>query len=211
METDDIHKTPPIPPPLQTPTKTGTIPKTSTLNATNNRPPPNGQRNDKAKQDYLYTDKDDGPFRVYVELKDSDHQKTINKISVGRMLRKIFGVTNNVTEIKNAGKKKVLVYVSSFSAANRLVQNSVVDSYGYKAYIAKHLVSVTGVVAGIPTDLSNEEIMQDLHCLVPVMDVYRFHRFVNNAKIPSTRVSVTFRANKLPELVKLALQLLHQS
>lgn len=76
------------------------------------------------------------------------------------MLCKIFEVTNNVTKIKNAGKKKVLVYVSSFLAANKLVQNNVLDSYGHKSYIAKQLVSVTGIVAGIPTDLSNEEIMQ---------------------------------------------------
>lgn len=201
METDDIEKPPPIPPPLHLPSTSGTVPKTA--KGTSNELPPTGQQNDKPKQDYLYTDKDEGPFRVYVELNDSDQQKSINKISVGRMLRKVFGITNHVTEIKNAGRKKVLVYTNTFTAANRLVQNNVVGSYGYKAYIAKHLVSVTGVIAGIPTDLSDEEIMQDLHSLVPVMEVYRFHRFVNNAKIPSTRVSVTFRASKLPELVKL--------
>lgn len=203
MEVDDLQE--PKPPTPQNGTSTTEIPTTSTGNGstTGNTSPLTQNGNEKPKQDYYYNEKDGGPFRVYVELNNADPKISINKISVGRMLRKVFGASKHVTEIKNAGKRKVLVYLNSFPAANRLVLNTVVTAHGYKAYIAKHLVSVTGVISGIPTDVSTDEILQDLHSLVPITDVYRFQRYVNGAKIPSTRVSVTFRSNKLPELVKL--------
>lgn len=204
METDDLPPPhPPIPPPKPSPSTNDTSP---TPPGTNNGTPLT-QGTGNQRQDYLYNDKDTGPFRVYVELKDTDsqadRQKSINKVSVGRMLSRIFGVSKLVTEIKNAGKKKVLVYLSEFSAANRVVQNSIIGTYGYKAYVAKHLVAVTGVIPDIPTDVSEEEIKRDLHSLLPIMDVYRLHRFVNGVKAPSTRVSITFRSQKLPEVVKL--------
>lgn len=66
--------------------------------------------------DYTYTTKDNGPFRVYVEPLIKQHKSSVNKIAVGRMLKKIFGVERHVTEIKNAGRQKVLVYLNNFTA-----------------------------------------------------------------------------------------------
>ncbi|XP_065087632.1 uncharacterized protein LOC135709261 [Ochlerotatus camptorhynchus] len=48
-----------------------------------------------------------------------------------------------------------------------------------------------------------KEIKENMQCLVRILDVNRLHRFVDNVKTASNRISVTFRTSKLPEEVKL--------
>ncbi|XP_058834495.1 uncharacterized protein LOC131691840 [Topomyia yanbarensis] len=87
--------------------------------------------------------------------------------------------------------------------ANLIVNNEKMKEDGYRAYIPRHVVCISGVLAGIPTNIDTEEILKEIDCNVPVVGVNRLTRFEEGKKIPINRVSVTFRANTLPEKLRL--------
>ncbi|XP_058821795.1 uncharacterized protein LOC131683653 [Topomyia yanbarensis] len=152
------------------------------------------------KENYLYTVQDDGPYRIYVE---SANAEKINKFSLGSVIRKMDKYRHHVIELKYLGRNKIIVFMNSYKKANLFVGDERVKECGYKAYIPRHLLCVTGVLAGIPTDISVEEIKQEIECDYQVVDVYRLNQFVEGRSRPTNRVSVTFRAKQLPEKVKL--------
>ncbi|XP_055522794.1 uncharacterized protein LOC129716976 [Wyeomyia smithii] len=110
---------------------------------------------------------------------------------------------NHVIDLKYLGRNKIIVFLNSYTKANLFVEDKKLEKLGYKVYVPRHLCCVTGVLAGIPTDIDIREIKAEIECDCQVVDVYRFNRFRNGIKEPTTRVSVTFRANQLPEMVKL--------
>ncbi|XP_062703499.1 uncharacterized protein LOC134285957 [Aedes albopictus] len=163
-----------------------------------------GANNGQKKVNYQYEHGDQGPFRVIVELIDTqDGRVKINKLSLACTLRKMPLYKTHVTEMKQVGRNKLMVYFNNYQIANRLTTDEHLKDKNYRAYIPRHLVSVTGVIAGVPLDISAEEIMDELECEYPVMAVYRMNRHVNGKKEPTMRLSVTFRAAKLPEHVRI--------
>lgn len=151
-------------------------------------------------ENYNYTCQDSGPYRVYMELKNEGDQK-INKFAVGLMIRKEEEFKNHVTDMKYAGRKRIMVYLSSYAKANRLVEGVNAADTPYRAYVPRHLVSITGVISGIPEDITDQEIIEGIECDVPILSVRRLNRTAE--RIPTRRVSVTFRSNQLPEYVRL--------
>lgn len=156
------------------------------------------------KVDYEYVFGDQGPFRVMVELNDTQNGSlTINKLTLASTLRKLAIYKTHVTEIKNVGRNKLMVYLNNYQIANRLTTDSLLKGKNYKAYIPRHLISVTGVISGIPLDITADEVMNDIESEATVMQIYRLNRFVDGRPEPSMRMSVTFRASKLPQTVKI--------
>lgn len=181
----------------------------------NNEPPGGGTNNlnmntglnpptAKAKVNYQYEQTDQGPYRVMVELIDTQNGKVqINKLTLANVLRKMMAYKTHIVDMKNIGRNKVMVYINNFQLANRLTYDENLKAQNYRAYIPRHLISVTGVIAGIPLDITEDEILEDIICEYPVMQVYRMNRFVNGQKEPTQRMSITFRASKLPESIKI--------
>lgn len=168
--------------------------------ATSNTSTSTGQR----KVNYQYENGDQGPFRVMVELIDTQNGKIkINKLSLASALRKMPMYKTHVIEMKQVGRNKLMVYFNNYQIANRLTTDANLKEKNYRAYIPRHLVSVTGVIAGVPLDISEEEVMEEMQCEYPVMTVYRMNRHVNGQKEPTMRLSITFRAPKLPERVRI--------
>ncbi|XP_062556358.1 uncharacterized protein LOC134221180 [Armigeres subalbatus] len=140
------------------------------------------------QQKYLYTKSDHGPYRVYVELTDKTNK--INKFTLGAWLRKLDKYRRSVTEMKYLGRNKIIVFMSFMTAANAMVDDENLLEAGYKAYIPRHLVCISGVLAGIPTDITEDEILNDIESPAPVMSVFRLSRFVDGLRQPSNRQSL---------------------
>ncbi|XP_062565361.1 uncharacterized protein LOC134227723 [Armigeres subalbatus] len=137
------------------------------------------------QQKYLYTKSDHGPYRVYVELTDKTNK--INKFTMGAWLRKLGKYRRSVTEMKYLGRNEMIVFMSFMTAANAMVDDENLLEAGYKAYIPRHLVCISGVLAGIPTDITEDEILNDIESPAPVMSVFRLSRFVDGLRQPSNR------------------------
>lgn len=149
-----------------------------------------------------YTMEDTGPYRIYFEPLTMEER--INKFSVGSTLRKMEQYRRHIVDMKQVGRNKIMVYLNSYTKANSLVKEVQAGRIGrYRAYVPLHLVCVTGVIAGVPADINEKEIFEDLQCEVPIVSVRRLNRFVDGAPTPTNRVSIMFRSNVLPESVKL--------
>lgn len=162
-----------------------------------------GTNQQKSQENYTYTHRDSAPYRIYVELKKKDEEKRINKFSLGSMIRGMNEYRRHVTDMKYVGNNKILVFINSFLKANSLMETLNKDGSLYKAYIPRHLVTITGVVSGIPTDIMEEEIEADIESEFPIVGVRRLTRNDNGDRVPTTRVSITFRAHELPKQVKI--------
>lgn len=156
------------------------------------------------REDVVYTHKDAAPYRVYFELRnDEDGTKKINKFGLGSTLRSNDTYKRHIVDMKYAGRQKILVFLNSYVKANQLVKHINESSKIYRAYVPQHLVCITGVLAGIPSEIPIEQIAEDLECEVPIVAVRRLTRFNDGIKIPTNRVSVTFRTSSLPDKVRL--------
>ncbi|XP_055523275.1 uncharacterized protein LOC129717414 [Wyeomyia smithii] len=109
----------------------------------------------------------------------------------------------HTVDMKMSSRNKILVFLNSYLRANQLVETVNKEGGVYTAFIPKHLVCITGVIAGIPVDIPIEQIKNDLESDVPIVGVYRLNRYEGNERVPSTRVSITFRASQLPESIRL--------
>nr|XP_029715871.1 uncharacterized protein LOC115259436 [Aedes albopictus] len=149
------------------------------------------------KENNLYNNNDEGPYRVMVELQDNkEGEIRINKLSLAQTLQKMIVYKGHITEVKQAGRQKVMVYLNNYQLANRLTTDKDFNQRNYRAYIPKHLV------AGIPLDMKDEDVTNGIISEVPVLGVKRLTRFIDGRREPTQRVSVTFRAKKIPSLVK---------
>lgn len=154
--------------------------------------------------DYLYEGSDQGPSRVMVELIDTKKGEIkINKLTLACTLRKMIMYKTHVVDMKHVGRNKIMIYMNNFQLANRLTKDPALNEKNYRAYIPRHFVSVTGVIAGVPLEITEEDIMQDIQCEFPVLEAYRMNRFVNDHKEATQRMRITFRAHKLPQAVKI--------
>lgn len=160
-----------------------------------------GQARERTKFEYTITDM--APYRVYFELTTGNSGNRINRYSLGSKLRSIETFKRHIVDMKQISRSKIMVMLNSYTKANLLVETINNENGLYTAYIPKHVVCISGVIAGIPTDISTEQIKADLECEVPVVDVYRLNRYEGDRKVPSTRVSITFRASLLPEKIRL--------
>lgn len=62
--------------------------------------------------------------------------------------------------IKNNGKKWVQIILNDRKEANMILNNIHISKlHQIKLYIPKHLLISTGIVRGVPTDLSNAELL----------------------------------------------------
>lgn len=163
------------------------------------------QHDNKAKrEDVIYTHRDAAPYRVYFELRnDENGAKKINKFGLGSTLRSNDTFKRHIVDMKYAGRQKILVFLNSYVKANQLVKSINESNSIYRAYVPQHLVCVTGVIAGIPAEIPIEQIEDDLECDVPIVGVRRLTRFIDGVKMPTNRVSVTFRTDSLPDKVRL--------
>lgn len=153
---------------------------------------------------YTYDDTDTGPYRVLVELLDTKEDSiSINKLSFGKILTKVKEYKQNVINVKPLGKKKLMVHIKTAQAANQMQADQSLRQQNYNVYIPKHFLTVSGVISGVPLEMTVEEIKESISSTVPVLDVTRLHRYENGNKIPVTRVGVTFRSHQLPREVRM--------
>lgn len=163
--------------------------------------PPDGG---KTFQEYEYNKNDVAPYRVIVQLlDDKDGAVHINKLTFGQLMTKTETYRQSITNIRTLGKYKLIVFLGDLQAANQLKKDPVLKEHNYKAYIPRSFVSVSGVVAGVPVDMTMEEIRESISCSCPILNINRLHRFEGGRKIPTSRIGIIFRASQLPREVRM--------
>lgn len=151
-----------------------------------------------------YNSSDSAPYRVYFELRENTEMSKINKFSLGSTLRRIGDFKKFIIDMKYVGQHKIIVFMSSYNKANSLVEVINSGEEIYKAYIPRHLVCVTGVVTGVPSNIDINELKADAECEVPIVEIKRMTKKTDEGvNIPLNRLIITFRASELPSRIKI--------
>ncbi|XP_058817391.1 uncharacterized protein LOC131680698 [Topomyia yanbarensis] len=98
---------------------------------------------------------------------------------------KIDEYKQNATNVRALGRNKVLVFLKCFQTANKLQSDQVLRKNNYKTYIPRNFVSVAGVVAGVPTDMSIDEIQENISSQYSILAINRLHLIIVCSSINS--------------------------
>ena len=153
----------------------------------------------------FYTPQDVSPYRIIVEsIQDPNNGvvQRINRLKIGKNLQDI-GFVKSILDILQINKRKAAIFTDNYKIANEICKNVLLKNT-YKIHIPHYLVTVSGVISGVPLEITNEEILMNIKAPnTQVTGIQRLKRKVEGELIDSFRIKVTFRSNKLPENVRL--------
>lgn len=126
----------------------------------------------KEKENYAYKQSDCGPFKVMVEKKEENATFGINKISVGLVMKQN-GFAKSVIDIKKIGRTRVMVYMSEWQEANRLLNCQNLKLKKLTAYIPRGFVTAKGVIGGVPEDMDDKEVIEEMQTNLEIVEAFR--------------------------------------
>jgi hypothetical protein len=106
-------------------------------------------------------------------------------------------------EIKHVGKHRNKLIFANRNEANTVLQSNVMESYNVKAYIPSQILYSTGVISGVPEDITMEELAAEVAKKHPVNGVERIRKYNRTTKEmdDTTSVKITLKQNHIPETI----------
>jgi hypothetical protein len=157
----------------------------------------------------FYDETDVEPFIVHIEsLPGTGNIGNIHPLAMGKKLfsSKIEGVS----EIKRSSKNRIVCTFKSSVSANSFVSSNFGKENKLNVYIPSYQLERTGIVRHIDTDLSEEEIFENLKVSndVTILSVKRLSKTVKNDdgskhNRPIPLVSIKFKGKQLPEYINI--------
>lgn len=158
-----------------------------------------------------YSNMDKSPFIVHVSRKEEERNSgtTLHHVKFG-----LFLLQNNINNIlpdgiKRLGRNRVAVEFKSPEDANAFLSNPVLEHNKYLAYIPQFNVTRMGLVRGVPSDWTDEEVVT--YIKVPygcgkILKARRLNRRTltddgHTEWKPSQTVVLTFDGQTLPQKV----------
>lgn len=157
----------------------------------------------------LYNEKDPGPYVIHVQRIESspDAGTVLNAVSFGRFLRKLSISDILDGGVKRIGRNKISIEFATFNAANNFTANPHIKE-NYNSFVPNFNVCRLGVAKGIPKDLNDEEILEELSSSPNKIGVLRIRRLKFKRIIDgittwesSQSVVITFDGQILPDRV----------
>lgn len=151
-----------------------------------------------------YAQNSRGPYAVYVQSQDNNIGN-LHPLKIGRLLFK--REHKDIQEIKRLGRNRLQINFTTAQAANNFLEDKVLETEKLVAFIPKHRVTSIGVIRGVDTSISIEEIQKDINSSEKVYKIERFYRKMYVGEevkyIPTQTVKITFEAQKLPWYITL--------
>lgn len=176
-------------------------------------PPDPPDPTEKTNEIWTYEAGDEGPYILFVQGANEEGEgiERIHPMALGNMFKKLHPeIANKMSNIYKNGKNRLKLVMKDIQSANILATSEKMKEKGFLVYIPKFYVTKQGIIKGVFTELSEEEIMKDIelplelqYTKVRVISVKRFNRKFNDAWIPTETVQVTFRAQQLPTHITL--------
>lgn len=148
-----------------------------------------------------------GPYIVIAQGKQGN-VGNLHPMKLGKMLYE--KGEYKISHINRVGKNKLEIVFETYKDANKFVNSDFGSQYNINVYIPYFYTQVIGIIRGVDTDLTNEEIKSQIRTeeKYEVLNAFRFSRkyFTEKGEIqylPTQTVKVTFRAQTLPKRVYL--------
>lgn len=158
-----------------------------------------------------YSSFDTGPFIVVIESIDKN-VGNLHPMALGLILinMKICGIR----QIDRRGANKVGVSFMNAKEANNLLENEEVKRKGFKCYIPMAMLTCRGIIRGVYSALTEQQVLQHMESPQKVLDIRRLNRrkvvkqmsderkFVDVVEYePTSSVVVTFAGKLIPKKV----------
>lgn len=146
-----------------------------------------------------YSSQDPRPYLVIISSNDHNLGQ-LHYLSVGRLLKNVQGLKS----VDKCGLNRVRLAFDTAEHANSFLNHPILVERNWTAGIPRTLVETTGVIHGVSSDISEEEILQDIESpQAEVVSVRRMLRYSEGNRIPTEAVVISFKGQLLPTYVYL--------
>lgn len=145
---------------------------------------------------------DKGPFMLYVE--GANLKTKIHPMYIGKLLRaNCPDLYANITSISKIDRWSIKIEANNYSSANKLKVHGIWKQTELICYIPGFLLFSQGLVRDVDYCLSDEEILEYIISEQKVIRARRIHKFVNDKRLPTPLVVLTFRGQFPPNEIKI--------
>ncbi|KYN19123.1 hypothetical protein ALC57_08549 [Trachymyrmex cornetzi] len=152
-----------------------------------------------------YGKTDHAPFIVHIHAKIEHITESSYEVMMKRQVSRI--ISSGLCSIKKIGRGKIAVEMRNFYFANALASNKDLDKHGLFAFIPLHRTVRSGIIRGIPTSITDQDLRSDLRSTSKIIEIKRLNKRITiNGKtdfVPSTTVNLKFAGQSLSKHVTL--------
>lgn len=150
-----------------------------------------------------YNEYDKGPFTVVIENINSTN-KGLHPMDLGK---KLFKLGMNAKKIVKRGLNKVGVTCHTFSEANDLLFNKLINSNEIISYIPQNFITCKGIIKNVSLSVEESDILRYAQSSVRILEARRLNRKKkeNNvvSYVPSNSILLTFDGKSRPEEISI--------
>lgn len=140
-----------------------------------------------------------GPYSILVS--SSTNKGNIGNLHPLALCKLVYGLPG-ANSYERAGRNRIKITFNNAEAANNaLIKANIQDVT--KAYIPSALIFRFGIISGIPTDMSENELLNNITSTLQISSVRRIHRFTNGELLPTQSVEIKFLGNNLPPSINI--------
>lgn len=113
---------------------------------------------------HKYCDSDAAPYVIHIQkqIQASNDNTILHPISFGKFLKN-YSIKNIVNgSLKRIGRNRLSLTFENFNAANNFMDLDILEKNKYRAFIPTFQVTRMGIVRNIPTEWSEEEIINNI-------------------------------------------------
>ncbi|KAI8433541.1 hypothetical protein MSG28_015567 [Choristoneura fumiferana] len=160
----------------------------------------------------LYVKTDLSPYIIHVqkETSNANDATILHPVTFGRFLKRynINGIVNGT--LKRIGRNRISMEFANFNDANMFLSNKILTNEKYKAFIPTFNVTRLGVIRGVPSDWSDDEVIANINVPIgsgPIIKLRRLKRKVTagidgtNQYVNTGTIVATFDGRTLPTRV----------
>jgi len=154
---------------------------------------------------FRYCRRDKPPFIVQVQPIQETDLSNLHPLHISRIISQIF--PRGILEIKKNGRNKILAHMSTYEAANRLIEDRSLAERNLKAFAPMHRILRAGIIRDVPQDFTIDMLKDSTVSPIRILEIHRLNRRTkidNEIKyLPSRTVCIKFSGQLLPEYVYL--------
>lgn len=136
-----------------------------------------------------------------VNIKKSNGYR-INRIGVGKTLTRM--MIKNILSCNQISSNIICVHFDNREEANKLIGNGQLKMHGYEAFIPEFYSTVIGVIKNVPTDITAQEIYDEIKNEYDIIKIERMTRRLSYGhRDYAMNVKIKFSSDLLPPTVTL--------
>lgn len=154
------------------------------------------------------------PYKIIIVPKKDNteegatSQKNTTRLEPIDVARTIIPLLPNksIDEIKKSGRNRVTITTHNRIVANKIMTMDKIHEKGLTTYIPTSFIYKKCIIKGIPTDMSEEEIKENIELVCPVsnLTIYNIRRFQRFDKekstyLPTTTIMITYQGQVAPQ------------